>query len=367
MCIIHQNVKDKLIKLLGSYPKYKGTILFFLIFFNPSKLLFLICLIRGTFLTISSSSILGAWIGLEINLLSFIPLIIDTNNLMTTEATLKYFLNQVIASLILLFIIIFLINNNLLLFFNKFNQLYLLIFIRTILIKRGAAPFHFWLPQVIDKIRWINNLILITIQKVAPIVILSYILNTSFIIIIVVINIIVRALRGFNQVSLRKIIAFSSINHIGWIIIALNFNETLWLNYFIFYAVFSFTIVLIFKNYNLFFINQVFSTKINYLVKILIFSSFLSLGGLPPFLGFFPKWIVIQSLTNYNIILLVFIVFCSLVILYFYLRICYSAFLLFNYYNNWKYFNVKNNKFIIINLFITLTGLYIVSFIFIIL
>lgn len=350
---------------MGSYPKYKGIILFFLIF-NPSKLLFLICLIIGIIISISSTSLLGVWIGLEINLLSFIPLIINRNNLITTEAALKYFLNQVLASLVLLFLIIFIINNFIFIFFNNIYRRFMNLIICTILIKIGAAPFHFWLPQVIDKIRWINNLFLITIQKIAPIIILSYIINSIFLRLIVVFNIIIRAIRGFNQTSLRKIIAFSSINHIGWIFIGLIFNDALWLNYFIFYRLFSIAIVLIFKRFNLFFIKQTFSLKINYLQKILIFCSFLSLGGLPPFLGFFPKWTIIQFLTRFNIPLLVIIVFCSLVILYFYLRICYSAFILYNDFNIWKIINLKINFLILLNLFTILFGLFIISFVYII-
>lgn len=351
---------------MGSYPKYKGIILFFLIF-NPSKVLFISCLILGTIISISSSSLLGVWIGLEINLLSFIPLMINTNNLLTTEASLKYFLNQVLASLVLLFLIIFIINNYIFIFFNEIYSHLINLIICTILIKIGAAPFHFWLPQVIDKINWSNNLILITIQKIAPIIILSYIINLTFLRIIIAINIIIRALRGFNQTSLRKIIAFSSINHIGWIFIGLIFNDTIWLNYFIFYCLFSIALVYIFKIFNLFYIKQTFSLKINFLQKILIFCSFLSLGGLPPFLGFFPKWIIIQFLVNFNIPLLVIIVIRSLVILYFYLRICYSAFILYNYFNIWKIIQNKFNLIIILSLFFILFGLFIISFVFIIL
>lgn len=54
-----------------------------------------------------------------------------------------------------------------------------------------------------------------TIQKLAPIVIISYLINNVFISFIIILNIIFRTIRGFNQLSIRKIIAFSSINHIG--------------------------------------------------------------------------------------------------------------------------------------------------------
>jgi NADH-ubiquinone oxidoreductase chain 2 len=78
---------------------------------------------------------------------------INTNNLLSTEASLKYFLNQVLASLVILFLIIFIINNYIFIFFNRIYRPIINLIICTILIKLGAAPFHFWLPQVIDKIR----------------------------------------------------------------------------------------------------------------------------------------------------------------------------------------------------------------------
>lgn len=204
-----------------------------------------------------------------------------------------------------------------------------------------------------------------TIQKLAPIIIISYLINNIFISFIIILNIIFRTIRGFNQLSIRKIIAFSSINHIGWIFLALIVNETLWINYYLFYCFFSITIVYFIKTYNLFFINQGFSLKINFLRKFAIFCSFLSLGGLPPFLGFFPKWLTIQFAVNINFLLILTIVLSSLIVLYFYLRICYSAFFLFNNFNSWKYLNFKIKKIGIFNLFIILRGLFTISFLFI--
>ena len=59
----------------------------------------------GMFITISSNSWLRAWIGLEFNLLSFIPIISNNKNILTLEASLKYFLIQALVSSTLLFII----------------------------------------------------------------------------------------------------------------------------------------------------------------------------------------------------------------------------------------------------------------------
>jgi NADH-ubiquinone oxidoreductase chain 2 len=63
-------------------------------------------LIGGILISISANSWLGAWIGLEINLISFIPLISSQENIFTTEASLKYFIIQALASSTLLFLVL---------------------------------------------------------------------------------------------------------------------------------------------------------------------------------------------------------------------------------------------------------------------
>nr|AEE98146.1 NADH dehydrogenase subunit 2 [Blepharicera appalachiae] len=338
-------------------------------FFNPSKLLFFITLMMGSFITISSNSWLGAWMGLEINLLSFIPLMMDTNNSMSTEASLKYFLTQALASALLLFsILIFMIKNNMNNFIDiKFDWLNVIIN-TCLLLKSGAAPFHFWFPNVMEGLNWMNNLILLTFQKLAPLTLLSYSLNMNYLIFIVIACITIGAIGGLNQTSLRKMMAYSSINHLGWIFSAMMLSESLWIFYFIMYCFLTFIIVSNFNLFKLYYLNQLFSMINNStIVKFSIFTNLLSLGGLPPFLGFMPKWMIIQTLTKNNLIwLMVFMVTFTLITLYFYIRIYYSSALM-NYNEmswNYKILNLKNYYLILITNFISLSGLFIISFIY---
>lgn len=355
---------------MGSYPNYKGLPLFFLIKKIANNIFFII-LICGSLITISSNSWLRAWIGLEINLLSFIPLINDSKkNLISSESSLKYFLTQAFASSILLFaIIILLIIFNLnWIIINNFNELLIL---STLLLKNGAAPFHFWFPGVIEGLNWINALILITWQKIAPLILISYNWNYYFFIITIILSSLIGALGGLNQISLRKLIAFSSINHLGWILIAIIRNELLWLLYFFIYSFISISIVLLFNNFKLFYFNQIFNfSLINPIIKFFIFLNLLSLGGLPPFLGFLPKWLVIQNLTYINHFFLLFIVIClTLITLYYYLRLSYRIFILNYNKNSWLLINfyiIKNINIILIINFISIFGLIIISLIYII-
>nr|UXO95436.1 NADH dehydrogenase subunit 2 [Aedes vexans] len=337
-----------------------------------SNNIFFIMLISGSLITISSNSWLGAWMGLEINLLSFIPLMNEgKKNLMTSESSLKYFLTQAFASSILLFAIILMMlffNSNWMMN-NNFNNLLIL---STLLLKSGAAPFHFWFPGVMEGLNWINGLILMTWQKIAPLMLISYNLNYNFFLISIVLSMIIGSLGGLNQTSLRKLMAFSSINHLGWMLMAMLNNELLWFTYFILYSILSMSIVLMFNNFKLFHFNQIFNFSLmNPSIKFFMFLNLLSLGGLPPFLGFLPKWLVIQNLVEMNQMFLLFIAVClTLITLYYYLRMSYSIYMLNYNKNSWmliNFYNSSNMNLILTLNFISIMGLVIITLIYMIL
>nr|YP_009479361.1 NADH dehydrogenase subunit 2 [Sabethes glaucodaemon]AVV61097.1 NADH dehydrogenase subunit 2 [Sabethes glaucodaemon] len=333
--------------------------------------MFFIMLICGSLITISSNSWLSAWMGLEINLLSFIPLMNEgKKNLMTSESSLKYFLIQAFASSILLFSIILnlLIFNNNWILMNNFNELLML---STLFLKSGAAPFHFWFPNVMEGLNWINGLILMTWQKIAPLMLISYNWNYNFFIISIIFSVIIGSLGGLNQTSLRKLMAFSSINHLGWMLIAMMNNELLWLTYFFLYFFLSSSIVMLFNNFKIFHFNQIFNFSfLNPIINFFLFLNLLSLGGLPPFLGFLPKWLVIQNLIFLNHYFILFIIVCfSLVTLFYYLRMSYSIFMLNYNKNTWMLMNnyiYKNLNFSLIFNFFSIFGLILISLIYII-
>nr|QTZ20361.1 NADH dehydrogenase subunit 2 [Spodoptera picta] len=317
--------------------------------FNSNKMFFLFILFFSTLISISSNSWFGCWIGLEINLLSFIPLISNSNNLFSTEASLKYFLTQSIASLNFLFSI--LIKLSLMKNFEMNNFLAIMMN-SSMLMKMGSVPFHFWFPNIIEGLSWLNSFILMTWQKITPLILMSYYMNNYFINIIIIFNIIIGAIGGLNQTSLRKLMAFSSINNLGWMIMSISISETLWIFYFMMYSFMISIMCFFFYILNMYFINQLFINNMNFLIKINILINFLSLGGLPPFIGFFPKWIIINFLINNNMYLMTFIfVMMSLIMLFFYIRISYST-IMFNYMKNkWFKIYIKNKYFSIINFF----------------
>nr|YP_008757781.1 NADH dehydrogenase subunit 2 [Catopsilia pomona]AFP58830.1 NADH dehydrogenase subunit 2 [Catopsilia pomona] len=318
-------------------------------FFNSNKMFFMFILFFSTLISISSNSWLGCWIGLEINLLSFIPLISNNKNLMSTEASLKYFLIQSIASINFLFIIL------MKMFFMKnfeINILFSILINSSLLMKMGATPFHFWFPNIMEGLNWINCFILMSWQKISPMILLSYYFNMNFIMIIMMMNVVIGAMSGFNQTSIRKLMAFSSINNLGWFLAAMMISENLWLFYFIFYTFMISIMCFLFFLLNIFYLNQIINLNMNYLLKMSLFINFFSLGGLPPFLGFFPKWMIINYLIMNNLYLITFIfLMSSLIMLFFYIRIIYLSILLNFFKLKWFKINLKNNLIKIINFF----------------
>lgn len=145
---------------------------------------------------------------MELNILCFIPFIRIPVKF-RKERRLKYFLVQTFGSYILLFRGRFLIGEEI--------KLRLSLSLALIL-KRGIAPLHYWFPKVSEELEWEQYFFLRTLQKVAPLVLLFYVVGDSkgF-----VLNrgVILRARAGvvgrLNEVSLRKLLAYSSIHHTG--------------------------------------------------------------------------------------------------------------------------------------------------------
>nr|ALO77053.1 NADH deshydrogenase subunit 2 [Brentidae sp. GENSP01] len=295
------------------------------------KIIFFNSLIFGTFLTISSYSWLSMWMGLEINLLSIIPLMKNHKNTYPSEAAFKYFITQALASNIFLFSIIINFHLNQFFLTPQIQNFSLLILNISLLLKLGAAPLHFWFPEVMYGLNWNNSLIMLTWQKIAPMILIMYNLNfPMFFSIMALISSLVGGLSGLNQTDLRKIMAYSSINHIGWMISGILISQSVWMIYFITYSALTLNLYFIFNQMKIFNLMILF-TKMNNnkILKFIFIMNFFSLSGLPPFLGFYPKWLVINNLMVFNFYWLsLFLVIFTLLSMFMYMRICFSSILI---------------------------------------
>nr|YP_002418794.1 NADH dehydrogenase subunit 2 [Nezara viridula]ABM63305.1 NADH dehydrogenase subunit 2 [Nezara viridula] len=302
---------------------------------KKSNWLFYFLLIMSTLITISANNWMSMWMGLELNMMSFIPLILQKNSKSSSEAAMIYFLIQSISSIILFMMITI----NLLKLLNYSNMINMLITI-SILMKLGAAPFHKWMPEIMTKMSGMKCMILMTWQKMAPLMMICNLNSNMMLIKLSIIwSVGVGSIGGINQSSLRKLMAYSSINHLGWML-AINKKINLWLMYWMIYSMIIFMICLMFNNYKLLFLNQISSSNMNNPEKISMFIMMLSMGGLPPFIGFLPKWITIQTMINSKeFMTLFFMIMFSLVTLMFYMRVMTNMYLSFNSSIKWVTIN----------------------------
>nr|WCS91802.1 NADH dehydrogenase subunit 2 [Dyscolus diopsis] len=337
---------------------------------NTYKLIFMLTLFMGTMISISSYTWLGTWMGLEINLLSFIPLLKSKNNSYSTESSIKYFLVQSLASTIFLFsILMIMMTNNLISDILNINVFMMMMINSSLLLKMGAAPFHFWFPEIIEGMNWMNSLVLMTWQKIAPMMLLSYTIKYSnYIIFIIIMSTLIGSIGGLNQTSLRKIMAYSSINHLGWMVSSFLTSEMIWILYFSMYSFISVTLIYMMNYFKIFHLKQMYSfMNKNPIIKFTLLLNLLSLGGLPPFLGFLPKWMLIQYLSNNYMYLLFFMIMMTLITLFFYLRIAYTSLILSHNelnYNILMNLNMKTNMIMTILSFISINGLILCTILF---
>nr|WGT88925.1 NADH dehydrogenase subunit 2 [Sclomina erinacea]WGT88951.1 NADH dehydrogenase subunit 2 [Sclomina erinacea] len=311
---------------------------------NYSKIMFSMIVIVGTVLVVSSESWLSMWMGLEMNMMAFIPLIYSEKVNSTFESCMIYFLIQSMGSILMLISILM---NPLFSISQTLEQeLFSMMLAISMVLKMGGPPFHFWFPEILDKMTWSGCFILMTWQKMAPMYILSCIidLNSLFMSIITPIMVLTGSIGGLNQTSIRKIMGYSSMDHMGWMIVCMKFNNSLWMFYFLIYTIILASIIYTFNFYSTYYINQYSNKSLNFTEKFMIIIAFLSLGGLPPFLGFLPKLIVIQLTIMYNShIISMILVMTTLITLFYYIRLISSILLINSSTTKWEVSQSMNN------------------------
>nr|YP_009773428.1 NADH dehydrogenase subunit 2 [Chiton albolineatus]QIZ12642.1 NADH dehydrogenase subunit 2 [Chiton albolineatus] len=332
----------------------------------PFIMLFVFILIFSTFFSLSSSHWLGIWLGLELNLMSFIPIMVQYSKVDEVESSIKYFLTQSIASS-------FLLLSSLTLFWSEgnweimsmstINSSNMILF--SLLMKMGAAPFHFWVPSVMSGLSWEINLLLLTWQKVVPLFMVSFFFSISkeVLLILILLSSIIGGIGGLNQVSIRGLMAYSSILHLGWMISASIVNFNVCCLYFILYSFIlmsAFFLMMIqeTKNSKQFFNIFMWSNSF----RALLLTMILSMGGMPPMLGFFMKWMVLSSLIMTKFYFISFILIMgSMISLYYYLTLSFS--LILSYEISWKLMiTTKMNLWFMIFMTINFSGLILIYY-----
>nr|AEQ28632.1 NADH dehydrogenase subunit 2 [Rhipidura javanica]AEQ28646.1 NADH dehydrogenase subunit 2 [Rhipidura javanica]AEQ28647.1 NADH dehydrogenase subunit 2 [Rhipidura javanica] len=299
---------------------------------NPqAKLIFAMSLLLGTTITISSNHWITAWAGLEINTLAVLPLISKSHHPRAIEAATKYFLVQAAASALVLFSSMT----------NAWHTgqwditqlthpVSSVILTTAISIKLGLVPFHFWFPEVLQGSSLITGLILSTAVKFPPITLLymtSHSLSPELLTTMAILSVALGGWMGLNQTQIRKILAFSSISHLGWMAMIITYSPKLTLLNFYLYSLMTAAVFLTLNSMKVLKLTTLMTTwtKSPSLSSIFLLT-LLSLAGLPPLTGFLPKWLIIEELTKQDMVPTAMILsLLSLLGLFFYLRLAYCA------------------------------------------
>ena len=201
--------------------------------------------------------------------------------------------------------------------------------------KVGLAPFHIWLPSVIAGLPWVSCMLLATWQKVAPLTLLlslfKGIIVSNFLLLIYCVgglSRVIGGLGGINQTQVRALIAYSSIGHIGWMVVRLSEGVRPFLIYFLVYLLIS--VCLFGSLWGAEMKNQRSFTRLREVrsLKARILVLMLRLGGLPPILGFVSKIFVVLNVTGSAAwFCMGLLIFGSLIRLYYYLVLFFSLYI----------------------------------------
>nr|UUC08036.1 NADH dehydrogenase subunit 2 [Cupuladria biporosa] len=246
--------------------------------------------LTGISLTMSTNNWLTTWIGLEMTLMGFLPMI--TPNHTSVEGMIKYFLIQAGGSSLFLLSFLMLWKNT-----HMLTPL-------SMMLKLGVFPFHQWVPAVMSSLSWTSCIILTTLQKIAPMMILMN-LNTSLSSTLLIMmmsaqSIYIGGQLGYNQLMMRPFMAYSSISHTGWMTLTTTQSINLCLMYMAVYFLMNYITLMNLKKINM---NKTMSNKIK--KESSINMMMLIMTGIPPSPMFFMKMMIISNLFHQPLILLI--------------------------------------------------------------
>nr|WAP91723.1 NADH dehydrogenase subunit 2 [Idiocerini gen. 'Neoamritatus' sp.] len=292
---------------------------------NSTSILFYSNMLLGVVLSMSSNNWVMIWVGLELSLMTIIPMM-NSYSSISSECTMKYYIVQSMSSAIFILGMILLMINR--------NYNYKLIIILSMMMKMGVAPFHMWVISIIEGLNYMIMFNMLTIMKIVPMIIINNMnMNLN---IIIIFTLFIGSMLGMSQNSMRKILAYSSIFNMGFMIYCSS-NLSLWMLYLLLYSINLLMLCIILMMNNINYLNQLMINNINLKTKITIWILMLSMGGMPPMLGFIPKFIVIEIAIMFNdwIIIMVMII-TSLLVMFYYNRLCFILSLSSSLITKWK-------------------------------
>lgn len=317
-------------------------------------ILLILTSLLGLFLMLSSYNFISLYVSLEVFSLSFYILVSSNRtSFLSVEAALKYFIYGALASGLILYgismiygftgslnfsdyIILFQSNNT---NYQVLEFSFLLIIIG-LLFKVGAAPFHSWLPDVYEGSIINLTMFFILVPKLIIFYILGFILfilypSSLFLPILIqffiLLSLIIGIFGALYQKKIKRLFAYSTISHTGFILIAFLTNKIDNLKYLFIYiiiyilinVVLWFIFIYFYNNTKIKYITDlsgIFVVNTNLLLYLIVF--FFSLAGIPPLMGFYSKYFIIYSAIQESFFLIGCVsILLSCISTFYYLRI----------------------------------------------
>nr|ADF59284.1 NADH dehydrogenase subunit 2 [Cyrtodactylus consobrinus] len=294
-------------------------------------LLLLLSLTTSTIITMTSSHWLLAWLGLELNTLSILPAIMKSHHPRATEAATKYFLIQVTAATMILLASMTNAWQTGHWSMTHTTPAPTLLTTAAIMLKLGIAPMYMWYPQVLQGIPMNTALLISTWQKLAPLTLLYMMhnhLDQTTLLLLGLTSSLIGGWAGLNQTQTRTIMAFSSIAHMGWLITAMTLSPSLTTLTMLVYTITTTATFLPLATTTKTLTTTGTTWSLSPAALTTTMLALMSLGGLPPFTGFMPKWLILKELTAAELPLFAtLLLLSSLPSLYFYIRLAYLTML----------------------------------------
>ncbi len=328
---------------------------------RPEFLLITLIAIIGMMLMVSSNDLLSLFVSLELQSLALYILVsFSKDDFNSSEAGVKYFVIGSLSTCIFLFgssLIYGIIGST---NFSEISQFIsdqynlptlliigLIFILVSLSLKISAAPFHMWTPDVYQGAPLIVTAFLSTAPKIAVFAVLIRLLVYPFgeiiidwgkiIIILSIASMIIGSLGALKQDDLKRLMAYSTINHIGFILMALvpgsEDGITAICIYLIFYLTMNLGVFLFILNMRR---DQINVTKIKdlsglYKTEPVIAGClaiiFFSMAGIPPLAGFIGKLLVLNIVIDNNLFFLAIIaVVTSVIAAFYYIRLIKSMF-----------------------------------------
>lgn len=321
--------------------------------------LIILFIIMGAILLTSSSDIISIFLSIELQSYGlYLLCALYRNSESSTGAGLTYFLLGGLSSCFILFAFAILyansgatslegyyllsnlsdinhVANNLVYWYNNDYLNYALIILSVgFLFKISAAPFHFWSPDVYDAIPTVVTTFVANIAKISILIFLIQIVHytsglvasnlnwTQVLLVSSLLSLIIGTVLGLNQSRIKRLLAYSTISHLGFILLAMSINSIESMQAFLFYLMqYSISnvnafIIIITIGYTMYIYNDkqkneklidennspiqyIAQLKGYYYINPLLAISFTivmySFVGIPPLIGFFGKQMVLSS------------------------------------------------------------------------